>query len=275
MSLITGVSVNNSQYPTSPGLPPLFQLAGVNPATFPSTDIAENLDQDYYFGVLALTGVIGPDINYQVAYTGAYSMIQFSPDPIGDLIYEGGASNSFRSEFDNSLQADLSRQFDWPHFGSHNIGTGFYLGYYGVEADDTTLAFPVNSQGQQTSDVPISITDNLNKINMLYGVYLQDIWSINEQLTLTTGVRWDGVSGIIDNNMVSPRINLLYKINRIQRYTPGLRATFRRLILRRSRNRASSSFRIPRPRSDRADCKRTPRRTITGMRAFCVTFGFI
>jgi hypothetical protein len=213
LSLITGVSVNNSQYPTSPGLPPLYQLAGINPAAFPSTDIAENLDQDYYFGVLALTGVIGPNINYQVAYTGAYSMIQFSPDPIGDLIYEGGASNSFRSEFDNSLQADLSRQFDWPHFGSHNIGTGFYLGYYGVEADDTTLAFPVNSQGQQTSDVPVSITDNLNKINMLYGVYLQDIWSINEKLTLTTGVRWDGVSGIIDNNMISPRINLLYKIN--------------------------------------------------------------
>ena len=90
---------------------------------------------------------------------------------------------------------------------------GFYLGYYGVESDDTTLAFPVNSQGQQTSDVPISITDNLNNINILYGVYLQDIWTINEQLTLTAGVRFDGVSGIIDNNMISPRINLLYKIN--------------------------------------------------------------
>ena len=37
--------------------------------------------------------------------------------------------------------------------------------------------------------------------------------TINEQLTLTAGVRWDGVSGIIDNNMISPRINLLYKIN--------------------------------------------------------------
>ena len=213
LSLIYGVSVNDSQYPAEPGLPPLFQLAGVNPATYPSQDIKESLDQDYYFGILALSGVVGPDINYQVAYTGAYSTINFGPDPIGDLIYEGGASTSFRGEFDNTLQTDLSRNFDLRNFGSHNIGTGFYLGYYGVESDDTTLAFPVNSQGQQTSDVPISITDNLNNINILYGVYLQDIWTINEQLTLTAGVRFDGVSGIIDNNMISPRINLLYKIN--------------------------------------------------------------
>jgi outer membrane receptor protein involved in Fe transport len=214
LSLIYGVSVNDSQYPAAPGLTPLFQLAGVNPATYPSQDIKESLDQDYYFGILALSGVIGPDINYQVAYTGAYSTINFGPDPIGDLIYEGGASRAFHGEFDNTLQTDLSRNFDWRNFGSHNIGAGFYLGYYGVESDDTTLAFPVNSQGLQASNVPITIIDNLNNINLLYGVYLQDIWSINEQLTLTTGVRFDGVSGIIDNNMISPRINLLYTPNK-------------------------------------------------------------
>ena len=75
-----------------------------------------------------MSGVIGPAINYQVAYTGAYSTIQFNPDPIGDLIYQGVASNSFRSEFDNTLQTDVSRQFDWHNFGVHNIGAGFYLG---------------------------------------------------------------------------------------------------------------------------------------------------
>jgi outer membrane receptor protein involved in Fe transport len=211
LSLITGVSVNNSEVPDTPGLPPLFKLAGVNPATFPSTDINESLDQDYYFGILALSGVIGPQIDYQVAYTGAYSTIQFNPDPFGDLIYQGVAAQSFHSEFDNTLQTDLSRQLSVPNFGSHNLGTGFYLGEYGVELDSTTLAFPTNSAGTQSSDVPVSIVQNQNNINMLYGVYLQDIWQIDEQLTLTAGIRFDGVSGIIDNNMVSPRINLLYQ----------------------------------------------------------------
>ena len=147
LSLITGVSVNNSEYPSEPGLTPLFQLAGVNSATYPSQNIAESLDQDYYFGILALTGVIGSGINYQVAYTSAYSTIMFNPDPIGDLIYQGIASTSFHSEFDNTLQTDVSRQFDVHNFGSHNIGAGFYLGEYGIELDDTSRTFPGNSMG--------------------------------------------------------------------------------------------------------------------------------
>ncbi|MGA2411105.1 MAG: TonB-dependent receptor, partial [Candidatus Binataceae bacterium] len=239
LSMITGVSVNNSEYPAEPGLTAFYDLKGVSPCTlptvctppnYPSQDIKESLDQDYYFGILALSGVIGPEVNYQVAYTGAYSTIQFHPDPIGDLIYQGVASDSFRSEFDNTLQTDISRVFDSHDLGSHNIGTGFYLGYYGVQQDDTTLAFPVEtlSSGKiiQTSTVPVSIVLNQNNINMLYGVYLQDIWNISEQLTLTAGFRWDGVSGIIDNNMVSPRINLLYQITRDTAFHAGFARYF-------------------------------------------------
>lgn len=238
LSLITGVSVNNSDYPAEPGLPLLYNLAGVSrcssnappicpPVNYPSTAISENLDQDYYFGILALSGVFGPAINYQVAYTGAYSTIKFNPDPIGDLLYQGVASDSFRSEFDNTLQTDISRVFNTPHFGSHDIGAGFYLGYYGVLQDDTTLAFPANpATGQQTSTTPISVTQNQNNVNILDGVYLQDIWNINEQLTLTPGVRWDSVSGIINNNMISPRITLLYQPTRDTAFHAGFARYF-------------------------------------------------
>jgi outer membrane receptor protein involved in Fe transport len=214
LSMIWGVSVNNSEYPSEPGLTPQFSLNGVNPDTYPSQDIDEHLNQDYYFGVLALSGVVGPSIDYQVALTTAYSTIQFDADPIGDLIYQGIASNSFHSEWDNSIQTDVSRVFDLSDhgLGSHNLGTGFYLGEYGVELDDTSLTFP-GSNGKQTSNIPFKIVEDDNEINMLYGVYLQDIWKINEQLTLTAGIRFDGVTGIINTTMPSPRVNLLYQLN--------------------------------------------------------------
>jgi outer membrane receptor protein involved in Fe transport len=214
LSLIWGVSVNDSEYPSEPGLTPLFSLAGVNPVNYPSVDINESLNQDYYFGILALRGVVGPQVEYQVAFTSAYSTIQFNSDPIGDLIYQGIASNSFHSEWDNSLQTDVSRVFDLSDYGlgSHNLGTGFYLGYYGVELDDTSMTFP-GSNGTQTSNIPFKIVEDANEINWLYGGYLQDIWKINKQLTLTAGIRYDGVSGIINTNMPSPRVNVLYQPN--------------------------------------------------------------
>lgn len=206
LSLLTGVSVNNSEIPNQPGLSPQYSLVGVDPASYPSTALNESLDQNYYFAVLALSGVIGPKLGYQVAYTGRYSTIQFNPDDVGDLIYQGVASRAFHSDFANSLQTDLTYAL-----GEHELGGGFYLGEYGVEVDDTSLTFPANSSGQQTSDVPISIVDNLNAINMLGGIYLQDIWRISPELTLTGGLRWDIVTGLVSGNQLSPRINLLYR----------------------------------------------------------------
>jgi outer membrane receptor protein involved in Fe transport len=235
LSLVTGISVNNSEIPNTPDLPPLYNLKGISgcpfpqvcaPINYPSTAVNESLDQDYFFGILALSGIVGPQINYQVAYTGAYTTLWFLPDPFGDLVYQGVASNSFRSELDNTLQTDISRVFDTQNFGSHNIGTGFYLGYYGVQQDDTTQAFPTDASGAASTNVPVSIINNLNNINILYGVYLQDIWQINEQLTLTSGLREDGVTGIIDNNMLSPRINLLYQLNRDTAFHAGFARYF-------------------------------------------------
>jgi outer membrane receptor protein involved in Fe transport len=222
LSLIWGVSVNDSEYPAEPGLPPLFNLQGVNPADYPSQDIDEHLNQDYYFGILALSGVVGPKINYQVSYTSAYSTINFLADPIGDLIYQGIGSDSFHSEFDNTLQTDLSRDFDLSDhgLGSHNIGWGFYLGEYGIELDDTSLTFP-GKNGMQTSNIPFTIVQDANNITMLYGLYLQDIWKINNQLTLTAGIRWDGVSGIVTGNQPSPRVNLLWQPNESTAFHAG------------------------------------------------------
>jgi len=221
LSLITGVSINNSEFPNVPGQTPLYSLAGVNPANYPSSMLNESLDQDYYFAVLSLTGMMPSGIGYQVSYTARYSTLTFNPDSVGDLIYQGVASNAFHSDFANTLQTDLT--YDWTQ---HRFGAGFYVGEYGVELDDTSRTFPANSSGQQTSDVPISIVDNQNAINMLYGVYLQDIWQIAPKLTLTAGIRWDMVTGLSSGNQFSPRINLLYRLNRATELHAGFARFF-------------------------------------------------
>ena len=53
--------------------------------------------------------------DYQLAYSAHYNTQNFYPDPIGDLIYQGIASNVFTSDLSNTLQGDLTYHLDFPH----------------------------------------------------------------------------------------------------------------------------------------------------------------
>ena len=53
--------------------------------------------------------------------------------------------------------------------------------------------------------------DNTSKIGWLFGVYAQDEWKINSQLTLNAGLRFDQMVEYTDANQFSPRISLTYK----------------------------------------------------------------
>ncbi len=208
LSLITGMTVANNQFPNVPGETPEFKLSGVNPADFPSADIDSTMDQQDYYGVLALNGALGTNADYQVAYTMHYNREDFNPDPISDLIYQGIAPKVFDSDFSNAAQGNLTYRLG----NDHTLRGGFYFGEYGVEADNTSQVFPI--KGGMTLTVPISITNDLNKINLVYGVYAQDTWQLSEKLSVNFGSRWDRVSGLVNDSQVSPTINFVYKPRR-------------------------------------------------------------
>jgi outer membrane receptor protein involved in Fe transport len=205
ISLISGMTLGFNQFPNQPNLLPQFQLKDVDPAFHPSSAIDSGLNQQDYYGVLALNGALGQNWDYQLGYSVHYNSQTFYPDPIGDLIYQGIASNVFTSDLSNTLQGDLTY-----HLGStHALRGGFYLGEYGVESDQTSRVFPIVAGVPATS--PISVTANLNKINLVYGVYLQDTWQITNRLSVNFGSRWDRVSGFTDDSQFSPTINFVYK----------------------------------------------------------------
>lgn len=218
LSLISGMTVASNQFPNRPGLPPMFTLAGANPANYPSAGIDSSVDQQDYYGVLALNGAMGANADYQVAYTIHYNRENFDPDPIGDLIYQGVSPKIFDSDFANALQGNLTY-----HLGdAHALRTGFYFGAYAVEDDDTSQAFPITMGTPGIT--PVSITNNLNKVSLIYGVYLQDTWRLSEKLSVNFGSRWDRVSGLVNDSQFSPTINFVYK----PRHDTSLHAGFAR-----------------------------------------------
>ncbi|HUN59611.1 MAG TPA: TonB-dependent receptor [Candidatus Binataceae bacterium] len=216
LSLLTSMAVSDNQLPNQENLPPEFCLGGITscvsspPAStadlYPSAHINSYLNFRDYLSMLSLNGTPATGLSYQLAYAAHYISQKFEPDNIGELIYQGVASNAFHSDLDNTLQGDLTYQL-----GHQTLGAGFYLGEYGVEADDDSLVFKVDDvTGDQTSNVPVRVINNANKINLLSGIYLEDTWQLTEKLRVNLGVRWDRLSGFTYQNQIDPTINFVY-----------------------------------------------------------------
>jgi len=221
ISMLGGFNLSNFEIPANPDQCPAFNLAEVpsspsatcpalNPAgvpNFPSANIRETQLEQNYFGVLALQGLLGKKLDYQIAAFSRYSTLSFHPDQNGDLIYNGEASRVFRSDWANGLQGDFAYRAP----AAHTIRTGFYFQGERAELDNHALVFPGGPNGQ-TSDEPEAIVDDTALTAWLYGLYLQDEWKPISKLTIDYGVRFDLYDGLTRSDQASPRIAGVYQL---------------------------------------------------------------
>ncbi|MGH8012369.1 MAG: TonB-dependent receptor [Candidatus Binataceae bacterium] len=207
ITFLTGSAVSNIQIPANSDQPPAFKLAGI--PYYPSIDVSERQFEQNYFNVLALQGVIGPKLNYQISAFSRYSAVHFDPDDIGDLIYNGAASNVDRTSFVNGLQADASYHLD----GTNTIRSGFHFSGENAYIGNHELVFPEDpATGMQSSTVPERIADNRQITDWLYGGYLQDEWHPTERLTINFGARFDLDDAFVRATQCSPRAGVVYKL---------------------------------------------------------------
>jgi len=207
LSLVVGSSDNYFQIPPNPHVSPLYALASV--ASYPANAVAESEFEQSYYGVLSIDGTLGATCSYQISYFSRYYQLNFDPDPVGDLIYNGIAARLLDSGYVNGLQGDTTY-----HLGSeHAIQAGFYLSGETIELDDHAQVFPVDSSGNQSSTIPISVVDNHHTLAMLYGLYLQDQWRPTARLTLTFGARLDLMNALVTQWQFSPRLGAAYQID--------------------------------------------------------------
>ena len=95
------------------------------------------------------------DFNAQVSLFGRNSDVHFRPDQIGDVYFNGVASDSEKNLYSGGLQADASYQLT----DNNTIRAGAQFLDEVVFADTTTGVFPVDSNGNP--DGPLeSIMDN-------------------------------------------------------------------------------------------------------------------
>jgi TonB dependent receptor len=206
VSVVGGAFDGRFQIPNNPGQIPSLGLNVFGTTSFNSNLLNEVQHEATQFGLISLQKHVG-DINLQLSAFVRNSVLSFSPDVTGDLLFNGITPFARRSDLAEGVQADAS----WRINDSHTLRGGF-LGQVETTAFDTTsFVLPVDATGAQISNVPLSIVDNGARTGGLYGVYLQDEWRLLPAVTLNYGFRFDAVDEFTNETQLSPRVNLVMK----------------------------------------------------------------
>ena len=209
LTFMGSASYSNFQVPDTPGLPSGTSPDGNPwlPLAFASSALNENQNEQNYYGVVTYQKAAG-DLNFQVSAFGRWSSVHFTPDSVGDLYFNGVASDVRRMLYSGGVQGDGSYALR----DKHTLRAGFSLVDESVEADSTTTVFPVDSNGDPTGPAfPITIDQRLH--GLFAGAYLQDEWRLAPGLTLNYGARLDEFGSSFDHeDQLSPRLNLIFQL---------------------------------------------------------------
>ncbi len=134
-----------------------------------------------------------------------YSSMRYSPDWVGDLVYNGIAQQAARSVFSSGVQSDVT----WRLNHAHTLRGGVQA--YGERAVSKSNAsvYPLAEDGSIIPQ-PMNVHDSSGKTGALYGAYIQDEWKITRKLVLNFGARFDGVEEYVHAHQLSPRISLVW-----------------------------------------------------------------
>ena len=207
LTFMSGVSNSTYQIPNNPGQTPNFTAFGVS--NFDSTFLNEHQNEFNQFNVVAYQKS-GDGIDYQLSYFNRYSQLHFMPDPVGDLVFNGVASNVYRQSVVNGIQEDTA----WRIGYAHTLRFGFSVSAERSLVTNISTVLPLvdpADPGAGTIDAPFSIFDSSAKTGWLFGTYLQDEWKITNNLTLNAGLRFDQMNQYVDANQFSPRVSLTWK----------------------------------------------------------------
>ncbi|RAN75227.1 TonB-dependent receptor [Bacillus sp. SRB_336] len=204
LSFLFGVANNRFQIPNNPNQTPQFGY--LDTVDFNSANLDERQRENTRFGILALQGKFGAT-DYQVSIGQRYSSLAYTPDQIGELMFNGVASDVTRSNRASTLQAD----FAMPMGDRHTLRYGVYGSFERAVSGNDAWVFPADADGNQASTTPINILDNSRLAAKTWSAYVQDEWSIGDNWTLNYGLRGDRYQLARTESQLSPRLGLVWQ----------------------------------------------------------------
>jgi len=207
VALMLGSGIGKFQIPNRYGEEPSLGYTVNGVSLYPSQDLNENQREVTEFGALSWQHSAGA-FDLQSSFTARYSSLNFVPDPVGDVLYNGIAQDAYKQDVAYSAQSDGAYRLN----DRHTIRAGLYLQTDHAISDTTSQVLLTDNTGAPMSDVPTSIVDNGSATEWIYSAYLQDEWSVAPTLTVNYGLRFDKFTAYTSGNQLSPRVNLVWKV---------------------------------------------------------------
>jgi outer membrane receptor protein involved in Fe transport len=204
-TLMGGYSDQDFEIPNPRGLHPDsgYEVGGVD--DYLSNDLKERQLERTGFGIASFLHDSGP-FTFQASLYGRYSTLDYHPDVLGELLFNGIAQRAAKRDFTAGLQLEgVYRLGD-----AHTLRGGVIVSRDRGRSDTTSQVFPVDDSGTQTGQ-PSAIADNYRATEWTYSAYLQDEWSLTPALTINYGARFDRYEGFRSEQQLSPRINAVWQ----------------------------------------------------------------
>jgi outer membrane receptor for ferrienterochelin and colicins len=206
LSLILGAFNGQYQIPNQRGLQPLLGLEVNGQTNFLSNKLNENQHEMTQYAIVSWQHAQG-DLDWQSSVTARYTSLDFEPDWVGDLLYNGIAQNAFKEDTAFGWQTDGAYHLS----DAHTLRAGLYLQHDNAVSDTTSQVLPINAAGVQTNDIPLAIPDNGQQTQWLESAYLQDEWKPLSNLTINYGLRADHYNAYSYGGQISPRLNVVWQ----------------------------------------------------------------
>ncbi|OLB09561.1 MAG: hypothetical protein AUH10_14150 [Gammaproteobacteria bacterium 13_2_20CM_66_19] len=208
LSVVAGSSDDRFEIPNLAGVHAADIGAGltVNGQTdFLSNNLNENQREVTQFAAVSLQHSAGP-LSVQTSLITRYSSLNFTPDPLGDLLFNGIAEQAYKRDVAYALQSDGAYQLN----ESHTLRVGVYAQTDRLTSNTSSLVLQT-SGGVPINDVPVAVIDETRNAQYIESAYLQDEWHINSVLVMNYGARFDHFTAFTNGSQLSPRVNFVWQ----------------------------------------------------------------